>query len=176
MGTATTSIPLTPGRWAVDLTHTSVGFTVRHLGVSKVRGRFNTFSADVIVGTDLASSSVEASVALDSIDTGNHDRDANVQAAALLDVARRPTLTFRSTSISVLDDEGAYAITGDVTIGDVTRPVTLRVVFGGTQPLTGPVTPASRRSPTCVARTSASVSTSRAPCSATSSRSSSTSS
>ncbi len=129
--TTTSTIPLTAGRWTVDDAHTSVGFTVRHLGVSKVRGRFNTFSADVVVGNDLATSSVDASVALGSIDTGNHDRDASVQAPYLLDVAQRPTLTFRSTSISALDDEGSYAITGDVTIGDVTRPLTLHAEFGG---------------------------------------------
>jgi polyisoprenoid-binding protein YceI len=133
--TSTTStIPLTAGRWTVDYAHTSVGFTIRHLGVSKVRGRFNSFSADVVVGPDLATSSLDATVALDSIDTGNHDRDASVQAPYLLDVAQRPTLTFRSTSISALDDEGSYAITGDVTMGAVTRPLTLHTEFGGAQP------------------------------------------
>ena len=131
--TTTSTLPLTAGRWTVDYAHTSAGFSVRHLGVSKVRGRFNSFSADVIVGSDLATSSLDASVALGSIDTGNHDRDASVQAPYLLDVAQRPTLTFRSTSISALDDEGSYAITGDVTIGDVTRPLTLHAEFGGAQ-------------------------------------------
>lgn len=134
MTTATTSIPLTAGHWNIDYTHTSVGFTIRHLGVSKVRGRFNTFSADVVIGSDLATSSLDASVALDSIDTGNHERDTSVQAPYLLDAAQHPTLTFHSTSISALDDEGSYAITGDVTLGDVTRPVTLNAEFGGTQP------------------------------------------
>jgi polyisoprenoid-binding protein YceI len=132
MATTTASTtPLTAGRWTVDYAHTSIGFTVRHLGVSKVRGRFNSFTADVVVGSDLATSSLDASVALGSIDTGNHSRDASVQAAHLVDVARRPTLTFRSTSISALDDDGSYAITGDVTIGDVTRPLTLLADFGG---------------------------------------------
>jgi len=128
------TIPLAPGRWAVDYAHTSVGFNVRHLGVSKVRGRFNTFSADVVVGNDLATSTVDASIALDSIDTGNNDRDASVKAPYLLDVAQRPTLTFRSTSIAAVDDDGSYAITGGVTIGDVTRSVTLHTEFGGAQP------------------------------------------
>jgi YceI-like domain len=68
------------------------------------------------------------------VDTGNDDRDASVKASHLLDVAQRPTLKFRSTSIVALDDEGSYAITGDVTIGDVTRPVTLHAEFGGAQP------------------------------------------
>lgn len=139
MSISTTSIPLTAGRWAVDVTHTSVGFTIRHLGVSKVRGRFNTFTVDVVVGTDLASTRVDASVALDSIDTGNRDRDANVKVPEILDVARRPTLTFSSRSISALEDDGSFAITGDVTIGDVARPLTLHATFGGAQPFHGPL-------------------------------------
>lgn len=137
MSTPTTSIPLTTGRWAVDLAHTSVGFTIRHLGVSKVRGRFDVFSADVVVGHDLASTSVDASVALDSIDTGNRQRDADVLAPEFLDVAHHPTLTFRSTSISALADEGSYAIVGDVTIGGVTQPLTLHAEFGGSQSVDG---------------------------------------
>jgi polyisoprenoid-binding protein YceI/ketosteroid isomerase-like protein len=128
--TTPTGLPLAAGRWAIDFTHASVGFTVRHLGVSKVRGRFNVFEADVVVGDDLAGSSLTASVALDSIDTGNGDRDASVLSPDILDVARRPTLTFRSATISALGGE-RYAIAGDVTIADVTRPLTLRAEFGG---------------------------------------------
>jgi polyisoprenoid-binding protein YceI len=139
MNTATTPIPLIAGPWVVDVSHTSIGFTIRHLGVSKVRGRFNTFTVDVMVGVDLASTRVDASVALDSIDTGNRDRDANVQGADILDVAQRPTLTFHSTSISALDDDGSFAIAGDVTIGDVTKPLMLHATFGGAQPLHGPL-------------------------------------
>lgn len=133
MSTATTSLPLIAGRWTVDCAHTSVGFTARHLGISKVRGRFNVFSADVIVGNDLASTSVDASVALDSIDTGNRDRDGHVLGPDVLDVARRPTLTFHSTTISALGNE-RYAIAGDVTIGDVTQPLMLHAEFGGSRP------------------------------------------
>jgi polyisoprenoid-binding protein YceI len=89
------------------------------------------FTVAVVIGDDLATSSLDASVALGSIDTGNHDRDASVQAPYLLDVAQRPTLAFRSTSISALDDDGSYAIVGDVTIGDVTQALTPHVEFGG---------------------------------------------
>ena len=128
--TTTTMLPLAPGHWAVDCNQTSVGFTIRHLGVSKVRGRFNAFEADVVVGDDLAGSRVNASVALDSIDTWNADRDANVLSPDILDVSRRPTLTFRSDSIDALDGD-RYAITGRVTIGDVTQSLTLQLEFGG---------------------------------------------
>ena len=82
---------------------------------------------------NLAGSSVGASVALDSIDTGNGDRDANVRGPDILDVVQRPTLTFRSASISALGGD-RYAIVGYVTIGDVTQPVTLQAEFGGIEP------------------------------------------
>ena len=131
--TTGTALPLAAGHWAIDYTHTSVGFTIRHLGVSKVRGRFNVFEADVVIGDDLGGSIVTASVALDSIDTGNDDRDASVRGPDILDAARRPTLTFRSASISALEDE-RYAIAGELTIGDVTRTITLQAEFGGIQP------------------------------------------
>jgi polyisoprenoid-binding protein YceI len=124
-------LPLVAGSWAVDPGHTSIGFGIRHLGVSKVRGRFKVFSVNTVVGEDLESSSVDATVALDSIDTGNADRDAHVLAPEVLDVSRRPTLTFRSTSITALAGEGAYEIVGDASIGDVTKPLTLHTEFGG---------------------------------------------
>lgn len=128
--TTPTALPLTAGRWAVDFAHSSVGFTIRHLGVSKVRGRFNAFEADVVVGDDLTNSSLNASVALGSIDTGNGDRDAHVLSSDILDVSLRPTLLFRSESITSLDDE-RYAIAGQATIGGVTQPLVLQAELGG---------------------------------------------
>jgi polyisoprenoid-binding protein YceI len=131
MTTTTTPLPLAPGRWALDTNHSSVGFTVRHLGVSKVRGRFHRFTVDAVVGPTLAETSVEAVVDLASIDTGNPDRDGHVRSADILDVERRPTLTFRSTEITGHDD--AWLVHGEATIGDVTRPLTLTVQFGGVE-------------------------------------------
>jgi polyisoprenoid-binding protein YceI len=128
--TTTSTLPLAPGHWAVDVSHASVGFTIRHLGISKVRGRFNDFDADVVIGSDLASSSLDASVELDSIDTGNADRDTNALSPLLLDVTKRPTLTFRSESMTALDAD-RYIIAGQVTIGDVTRPLVLHAALGG---------------------------------------------
>jgi polyisoprenoid-binding protein YceI len=126
------ALPLAAGRWALDYSHSAVGFTIKHLGLSKVRGRFNAFEAEVVIGSDLAGSSVAASVALDSIDTGNVDRDANVLSPLLIDVARRPTLSFRSETLRALDTE-RYEITGQATIGDVTRPLVLRAQFSGVE-------------------------------------------
>ena len=124
------TLPLAAGRWALDDAHTAVGFTIKHLGVSKVRGRFDTFEAEVVVGADLASSRLEACIALDSITTGSRDRDTNAQSALLLDVARRPTLRFRSESVRAVGAE-VYEIAGHVTIGEVTRPLVLHAAFGG---------------------------------------------
>ncbi|MEU8617389.1 YceI family protein [Streptomyces sp. NPDC048623] len=127
--TAPTALPLTPGRWAFDPLHSSVGFVIRHFGISKVRGRFNDFEAELAVGETLDASSVTATVRLASVDTGNPDRDAHVRAADLLDVEKRPTMTFRSTRIS--GDGEDWTLEGELTIGDVTRPIAFDVEFGG---------------------------------------------
>ncbi|MFD5329114.1 YceI family protein [Streptomyces sp. NPDC127092] len=127
--TAPTTLPLIPGRWPFDPLHSSVGFTIRHLGISKVRGRFDEFTAELVVGETLEDSSVTATVRLASIDTGNADRDAHVRAPDLLDVEKRPTMTFRSTRIAGAGED--WTLEGELTIGDVTRPVTFDVEFGG---------------------------------------------
>ncbi|CAM5314368.1 hypothetical protein GCM10010329_57210 [Streptomyces spiroverticillatus] len=122
-------IPLTAGRWELDTAHSSVAFTIRHLGISKVRGRFAEVDSALVIGATLEQSSVHATVALASIDTGNEARDAHVRAADLLDVEKRPTMTFRSTGA---DGEGEeWTLTGELTIGDVTREVSFEVEFGG---------------------------------------------
>ena len=129
--TTTPALPLTPGRWAVDTNHSAVNFTIRHLGVSKVRGRFTAFEADVVVGETLATTSVTATIQVASVETGNADRDAHVLAPDMLDVAVRPTLAFRSTAIT---GEGSdWELAGELTIGDVTSPVTLAVELGGVE-------------------------------------------
>jgi polyisoprenoid-binding protein YceI len=129
------SLPLVPGRWAVDPAHSSVGFTVRHLGVSKVRGRFNTFDVDVVIGDTLDDTSITARIDVASIDTGNADRDAHVLSADILDVERRPTLEFRSTRVTGVGDH--YAVDGELTIGEITRPITLAVELGGVETFPG---------------------------------------
>lgn len=127
--TTTTTLPLTAGRWALDPAHSSVGFTIRHLGVAKVRGHFRDFAVDVVVGDDMVSTHVEAVIQVASVDTGNADRDAHIQADDMVDVARRPTLSFRSTAIEPVGDD--WSMVGDLTIGDVTREVGLIVELGG---------------------------------------------
>jgi polyisoprenoid-binding protein YceI len=129
------TLPLAPGPWALDPNHSSVGFTIRHLGVSKVRGRFLRFDTDVVVGETPETSSVTATIDVASLDTGNADRDAHVLSPDLLDVSLRPTMVFRSTAIRGDGDD--WVVDGELTIGEVTQPVTLAVELGGLQEFPG---------------------------------------
>jgi polyisoprenoid-binding protein YceI len=126
------SLPLAPGRWSVDHNHSSVGFSIRHLGVSKVRGRFNTFDVDVVIGETLDDTWISAAIDVASIDTGNPDRDAHLLSAELLDVQRRPQILYRS--VHVTSDGSHYRLEGALTFGLITRPVNLDVEFGGIEP------------------------------------------
>lgn len=129
--TAPTELPLVPGRWALDTLHSQVSFSVRHLGVSKVRGRFNDVAAELIVGPTAEASSVTATIAVASLDTGNADRDAHVLSDELLDVATRPTLAFRSLAVRGAGSD--WTVDGELTIGEVTRPISLDVELGGVE-------------------------------------------
>ena len=135
MTTTTTTLPLAPGRWALDPLHSSVGFTIRHLGVSKVRGRFQRFDVDLVVGETLEASSLTATIDMASIDTGNPDRDAHVLSSDIIDLERRPTIGFRSLRIA--GSGGEWQVDGELTIGDVTRAVPLAVEFGGLETFPG---------------------------------------
>lgn len=125
----TTALPLLSGRWTLDHAHSTVGFTIRHLGIAKVRGRFASFDAEVLIGSTAEESSVAARVDLASVDTANADRDAHIRAEDMVDVARRPTMAFRSTAIEGAADR--WTVHGELTIGDVTRPLSLDVELGG---------------------------------------------
>jgi len=117
------------GAYQLDPAHTSVGFTVRHLGLSKVRGSVELRGGTVVIGEDPTQSSVEATLDAASFSTGAADRDAHVRSADFLDVEQFPELTFRSTGVR--QDGSSWKVDGELTIRDATRPVTLDVVFEG---------------------------------------------
>lgn len=131
------TLPLAAGRWTLDPNHSSVAFSIRHLGISKVRGVFREFDASLVVGATAATTEVQATIQVASINTGNADRDAHVLAPDLLDVTIRPTLEFRSTSVRGADDR--WVLAGDLTIGTATAPIELDVELGGidTYPIDG---------------------------------------
>jgi polyisoprenoid-binding protein YceI len=120
---------LSPGVWNVDPSHSTVGFVARHLMISKVRGRFDSFAGTVTIAEDPLHSSVEATVDLASIDTGDAGRDEHLRGADFFRVDPHPTMTFRSTDIRADGDH--YVLAGDLTIRDVTRPVEFELEFDG---------------------------------------------
>jgi polyisoprenoid-binding protein YceI len=126
----TLSLPLRPGVWEIDPLHSSVTFAIRHLGISKVRGRFANFDVSLVVGDDLDTTELAATIDVASIDTGIRDRDNHVLAADMVDVTKRPTLVFRSNRIEAAGGDG-YTVQGEVTVGEVTRPLVLAVVHTG---------------------------------------------
>jgi len=129
VASAVSELPLSPGDWELDRLHSAANFTIRHLGITKVRGRFTGLEAALYVGETAADVRVSAEIALASIDTGNPDRDAHTRSADLLDVEKRPTMTFRSTRVSGAGED--WTMEGDLAIGDVTRPVSFAVDLGG---------------------------------------------
>jgi polyisoprenoid-binding protein YceI len=131
MSTSTTTLPLAAGTWTIDTAHSSVEFVIRHLGLSKVRGRFNAFDADLVVGGDLTDSHLSATVELSSVDTNNADRDAHLRGTDFFGVESNPHMTFASTRISRDGDD--YTVVGDLTINGVTKPVELEVEFNGVE-------------------------------------------
>ncbi len=126
-----TGIAAATGTWVIDPTHTTIGFSVRHAMIAKVRGRFGEFEGSFTIdGANPAASSAQVTIAAASIDTQNPDRDGHLKSPDFLDVEAYPTITFTSTSASV---QGAQAtITGDLTIHGVTRPVTVEYEYIGT--------------------------------------------
>lgn len=129
--TSTTSVDLPSGTWKIDLSHSAVEFSVRHL-VGKVRGQFKSFAGEITVGEDPLASSVEASIDLASVDTGDEKRDAHLRSPEFFDVENNPTMSFRSTDIRTEGD--GYTVVGDLSLRGVTRSVELDLEFNGISP------------------------------------------
>ncbi|MBC7303126.1 MAG: YceI family protein [Nocardia sp.] len=128
MTSSTQTQPLKTGSWALDPAHSSVAFTVRHLGIAKVRGGFTRFETEFVVD-EAGAATLGATIELDSFDTGNADRDAHIRQADFLDVANRPTLSFRATQPVRIAE--SFTVTGEATLGAITQPLTLDVEWGG---------------------------------------------
>src|SRR5689334_14386017 len=117
--------------WKIDPSHSAIGFSVRHMVVSKTRGRFIKWSGEIRFDpADPAASSVEVTIDPGSIDTADAQRDAHLRSADFFDVEKYPTASFRSTKV---EDHGGdrYSILGDLTIRGITRPVILEANFEG---------------------------------------------
>jgi polyisoprenoid-binding protein YceI len=125
------TLPLASGEWALDPAHSGVHFKVRHLGLTNVRGRFNEFTAALVVGETLDDVSVTATIDMASVDTNQPDRDAHLLSTDIFGADRNPTMEFRSTRVTGGGDE--YELHGELTINGVTRTVAIPVEFTGLQ-------------------------------------------
>lgn len=118
------------GTYQVDGSHSYVGFSVRHLAVAKVRGRFAEFTGTIEVAEDPLASRLEVSIDPNSIDTRDDQRDGHLRSADFFDTENHPSITYRSTGIRS-DAKGGFVVDGDMTIRGVTRPVPLSLTYNG---------------------------------------------
>jgi len=120
------------GTWTIDPVHSEVSFTVRHMMVSKVRGRFDKFEGTITTAPDPLQSGVTATVDLGSVNTGNETRDNHIRSEDFFHTEKHPTMTFRSTGIR--PDGSDFLLDGELTLRGVTRPVTFRLEVNGFGP------------------------------------------
>ena len=131
--TTATIIPgYVAGTWAIDPVHSEVGFSVRHMMVSKVRGKFTNFSGEIVTGDNPFKSSVTAVIDLTSISTGQDQRDEHIRSADFFEVETYPTMTYRSTGAHF--EDGNYVLDGELTLKGVTKRVPLVLELNGFGP------------------------------------------
>jgi polyisoprenoid-binding protein YceI len=119
------------GTYALDPTHTRIGFVARHAMVSKVRGQFNEYTGTATIdGANPNNSTLEVSIQVTSIDTREAMRDGHLRSGDFFEADQYPTITFKGTSFDIVDDE-TVEVTGDLTIKATTRSITIPFTFGG---------------------------------------------
>lgn len=129
----TTGITLIPtGTWVVDPVHSRVGFAVKHLGISTVRGEFKEFEGTLEIGEDLPTSRAYGTVKVASIDTRETDRDDHLRSPDFFDVGQFSEIAFESTKIEPLDEE-EFRVTGRLTIHGVSNEIVLHAEVGGAE-------------------------------------------
>ncbi len=132
-GTTATAIPgYVAGTWTIDPVHSEIGFSARHMMVSKVRGKFGNFSGQIVTAEDPFKSSATAEIDLKSITTGNDQRDEHLRSADFFEVETHPTMTYRSTSARF--EDGNYILDGELTLKGITRNLPLVLELNGFGP------------------------------------------
>lgn len=117
-------------KWTIDQAHSEIGFSVKHMMISKVKGSFTSFDAAVEANEEnLSGALIDFKIATESINTNNADRDNHLRSADFFDAEQYPYITFKANDIVQKDDE--YELNGDLTIKGVTRPATFEVEYGG---------------------------------------------
>jgi len=133
MSSTSVEVPgLVAGTWSIDPTHSEVGFSVRHLMVSKVKGSFKTFEGTITIADNPLESKAEVTIDASSIDTRDENRDTHLRSSDFFEVEKHPQITFSATGVRAAGND--YVVTGDLTIHGVTRSVDLDVEFNGVGP------------------------------------------
>lgn len=127
--TSSDQLSIPAGTWTVDPTHTRIGFVARHMMVTKVRGSFADFSADIVIADDPFASKLAATVQMASIDTGNEDRDNHLRTNDFFDIEQFPTMSLVATGFEQVGAD--YVMHADLTIKGVTRTVDFALEFDG---------------------------------------------
>lgn len=128
--TVPTNIPgYKAGTWTIDPAHSEVGFSIRHIMISKVKGTFDQFDATFVTGENPLDSTVTASAKVVSINTNEPNRDGHLRSGDFFEAEKYPTIDFASTGVREV--RGKYFVDGDLTIKGVTKPVTFDFDFGG---------------------------------------------
>ncbi|MYW06351.1 YceI family protein [Streptomyces sp. SID3343] len=131
MTTSAETVPgYVAGKWTIDQVHSDVSFSVRHLGVAKVRGRFDAFEGSIVTAENPLESSVTATIETTSVNSNNGMRDDHIRNEDFLDVGNHPTMTFVSTALRA-ESAAVYQVDGDLTLRGVTKPVTLELELNG---------------------------------------------
>jgi polyisoprenoid-binding protein YceI len=120
------------GTWAVDPAHSTVGFSVKHLGIASVRGKFDQFEGTLEIGEGDESARAYGTVQGVSVNTNDAGRDEHLRSADFFGVEQNPELRFESTEITQVDDD-SFEIAGDLTMNGVTKPITLKAEVQGTE-------------------------------------------
>ena len=130
MSTTTAPTQSATGTYAIDPTHSRIGFVARHAMVTKVRGSFNEFEGSAVVGADLADTTASVTIQVASIDTRNEQRDGHLKSNDFLSIEEFPTITFVSTGVTAAGPS-SLELTGDLTVRGVTNAVTIPFEFEG---------------------------------------------
>ena len=131
MSTLATPTIVPAGTWVVDQAHSKVGFAVKHMGITTVRGEFTEFQGTLEIAGDLCSASAYGTVKAASVDTNEPRRDAHLRSPDFFDTETYPELAFESTAIEIIDDE-TFRITGNLTLHGVTNEIVLTAAVNGT--------------------------------------------
>jgi polyisoprenoid-binding protein YceI len=118
------------GKWSIDTSHSEIGFTVRHLVFSKVRGSFEKFSGVITVSEDITQSSVEVEIEAGSINTRDENRDNHLRSADFFDAEKFPSIVFIAEGLTLVKDN-KYILNGNLKMRDIVKPVSLDVEFNG---------------------------------------------